>query len=329
MQPLDHAAVQVDRALARVLRLLEGGDDGAGALHLAFRRREDLVGRLRSGSGWISVLPSKPQSRPCSHSARKPFVIGEVVIDAVENVDAVGARGGERASSARAASAARPGSRRARVSLARSFVPMTKQAGACRRRARRSRSASRIEDRERRLDHGPEPGALRRRRDCAGAGRPRRESRRDDTFGTRIASGAAAAAAARSASPQGVSSAVDADHHFPRAVAARLHGGADLLARLRLGIGRDRVLEVEDHRVGRQASWPSPARGRWSRACRGRCDAGESAVMLVSSRCGFGFSHGCGLEEQCHSGRSAAEGKGIHCALSVWIPFPVLRTRRG
>ena len=44
MQPLDHAAVEADRALARVLRLREGRDDGAGALDLACRRREDLVG---------------------------------------------------------------------------------------------------------------------------------------------------------------------------------------------------------------------------------------------------------------------------------------------
>ena len=42
--------------------------------------------------GWISVLPSMPSVRPCSHSSRKPAVVAEVVVDAVEDVEPVGAR---------------------------------------------------------------------------------------------------------------------------------------------------------------------------------------------------------------------------------------------
>ena len=76
--------------------------------------------------GWISVLPSKPQSRPCSHSARKP---PHPRVRCRPRRGCRGrARGRRRApSSATAASAACPGARRARVSLARSLVPITKQ----------------------------------------------------------------------------------------------------------------------------------------------------------------------------------------------------------
>ena len=45
---------------------------------------------------------------------------------------------------------------------------------------------------------------------------------------------------------------VHADDDLAVAIAAGLHGGADLLARDLLGVGRDRVLEVENQAVGRQ-----------------------------------------------------------------------------
>ncbi len=67
---------------------------------------------------------------------------------------------------------------------------------------------------------------------------------------------------------------VDADHDLAGAVAALSNGRADLLAGRRLGVGRDRVLEIEDQRIGGQRPAPSRARGGWSRACRGRCGAG-------------------------------------------------------
>ena len=46
---------------------------------------------------------------------------------------------------------------------------------------------------------------------------------------------------------------VDAHDRLARAIAACPQRGAHLLARARLGLGRDRVLEVEDQRIGRQA----------------------------------------------------------------------------
>ena len=48
--------------------------------------------------------------------------------------------------------------------------------------------------------------------------------------------------------------AVDADEHLAGAEAAGLHRVDDLLARLLLGLGRDRVLEIEDHAVDRQGA---------------------------------------------------------------------------
>jgi hypothetical protein len=47
---------------------------------------------------------------------------------------------------------------------------------------------------------------------------------------------------------------VDAHDQFALAVAAGLDGRDHLLARQRLGVGRDGVLEVEDQRIGRQAA---------------------------------------------------------------------------
>ncbi len=74
----------------------------------------------------------------------------------------------------------------------------------------------------------------------------------EDTFGIRIASGRASMAAFRSASPQGVWGALTRMMISRSAVAAALHGGADLLAGDLLGIRRHRVLQIEDQRVGGQ-----------------------------------------------------------------------------
>ena len=134
--------------------------------------------------------------------------------------------------------------------------------------------------------------------------------------GTRIASGAAAPRRARSSSPHGVSSALMRIDHFARAVAARLHGGADLLARRGLGVGRDRVLEVEDQRVGGKRL------GLLERAGVGAGHVEHAAaradrVMAFSSRCGSVLVM-VELEEQCHSRpkRSGEEGNPL-CAERV------------
>ena len=56
------------------------------------RRREDLVATA-SWSGWISVLPSNPMSRPCTQAARSPSLILEGVVDAIDADQPLGPRG--------------------------------------------------------------------------------------------------------------------------------------------------------------------------------------------------------------------------------------------
>ena len=206
VQPLDHAAVEGDRALAGVLRLLEGRDDGAGAPPPRRGRREDLVGDgdLVGVDQGLAVEAAIAALLAFGAEAR---LVGEAVVDPVEDVDAVGPRGGERRH--------QPGhhggasGQEAGAGLLGEIVRAHDEAGraACRRRAPRSRwpppAGSRAASRS-----WPRPG-------CAPAAPSRRRRRPtatsvsgDETFGTRIASGAAAAAAARSASPQGVSRAL-------------------------------------------------------------------------------------------------------------------------
>jgi hypothetical protein len=71
VQVLDHAPVDGDHAAALALRLLERVDDLAGVVDLVLAGAKT---RLQGSScfGWIRVLPSKPNSRPCRHSASKP-----------------------------------------------------------------------------------------------------------------------------------------------------------------------------------------------------------------------------------------------------------------
>ena len=141
-------------------------------------------------SGWIRVLPSKPRSRPCWHSARKPSASSDVVIDPVEDVEAVGPGGGEGASSARAASA-RGRARGGRGCPWRDrWCPSRSRSGACRRSRGGAGDLLDVQDRERRLDHRPDGVRFGAPRAAQASGRAVERSG-DDTFGTRIASGAA------------------------------------------------------------------------------------------------------------------------------------------
>ena len=87
MHAFDHAAVDLNHALARC--------SPAGRTPRSSCAPGDFVGAGENtalhGSiwfGWISVLPSKPKSRACAHSAREAFGVADVVVDAVEDIDA-------------------------------------------------------------------------------------------------------------------------------------------------------------------------------------------------------------------------------------------------
>jgi hypothetical protein len=71
MQVLDDLSIHDRDALSLAQRLFIGGDLAAGEV--------DLVGDgakaalvISICAGWISVLPSKPKSRPSAHSGGKP-----------------------------------------------------------------------------------------------------------------------------------------------------------------------------------------------------------------------------------------------------------------
>ena len=130
-------------------------------------------------------------------------------------------------------------------------MPITKQSS----RVSTSRAAlgDRLgaEDRERRLDHGPDPRALGRAEAAqAQADRDQRVGRRHLGDQDRVRAGRRGGGEVRLA--PGRVEGVDADREFAAAIAAARHGGADLLPRRVLGLGRDGVLEVEDQRVGRE-----------------------------------------------------------------------------
>ncbi len=92
VQALDHAAVDLDDAFVLVLRQVEGGDDFPRPLNLLRRRREGLVaGRdlLRVDQRLaVEAKIARPPAFLC-----KSFRVAEFVIDAVEDIEAVGARG--------------------------------------------------------------------------------------------------------------------------------------------------------------------------------------------------------------------------------------------
>ena len=109
--------------------------------------------------GWISVLPSKPISRPWRHSAQE--AVGVLARRCRRRRGSpCRPRGRPAARAARPGSSGwRPGTCSAYSSLARSLVPITSTLS--RSVARRSRG---VEDRRRRLDHRPERRVRRGRR---------------------------------------------------------------------------------------------------------------------------------------------------------------------
>ena len=78
--PAGHVGVQgsstilpagLNGALALVFRQGEGVDDGAGVVDLGDGRSKKPL-PMSISLGWMSVLPSRPRSRPSRHSSRKP-----------------------------------------------------------------------------------------------------------------------------------------------------------------------------------------------------------------------------------------------------------------
>ena len=96
MQQLHHAAVELDRALAGVLRQRERLDDGGGAFDLSRGGGEQFVADVDL-TGVDQRLAVEPNVAALQAFEAEAVEILDVVVDAVEDVDAVGARGGNSA----------------------------------------------------------------------------------------------------------------------------------------------------------------------------------------------------------------------------------------
>ena len=160
VQQLHHAALDRDHALALVLRLVEGGDDLAREGDLGLGRREHLVGG-RDLVGMDQRLAVEAEPAAVHALAAQAVGILEVVVDAVEHVEAVGARrrDGRRQPVERRA----PVDRQIGARLLDEVVGAHDEAGEPRARlAGGGGDVGDVEDGKRRLDHRPQPRLVRR-----------------------------------------------------------------------------------------------------------------------------------------------------------------------
>src|SRR5680860_1498079 len=92
MQALDHVPVHHDDTLLLVLGLAEGVDDLAGPIDLFLRRREDLV----AGADLARMdqrLAVHAENAAALALIAQTLLVAEVVVDAIDDVELVGARG--------------------------------------------------------------------------------------------------------------------------------------------------------------------------------------------------------------------------------------------
>ena len=247
MQPLDHAPLDHDHALLLVLGMTEGVDHLARPVDLLLRRREDLV----AGPDLARMdqsLAVHAEGAAALAFVTQALLVAEVVIDAVDDVEAIGARGDE--------GHGEPGHHGEAVMQRAGARFLDQVVGAHDEAAEPvlgidggGGDGAGIEDRHRRLHHGPEADLLRRMHalqdlgdadDVAGM----HDLRHEDGVRLGIAGGENVLGA------PGRLQRIDADDHLARAVAAAFHRGADLGTRLQLLVRRHGVLEVEDERVG-------------------------------------------------------------------------------
>ena len=123
MQVFHDFAIDNRDALARGLGFVKSRNLAAGKVEIILGGRKTWLA-MASWAGWISVLPSKPRSRPCSHSGAGPSVVLERVVDAIDDRDSVGARR-DHAGLQRGHDFDAVGAMRAPSSFTRSLVPMT------------------------------------------------------------------------------------------------------------------------------------------------------------------------------------------------------------
>src|SRR5271156_925585 len=100
MQKLDHPAVERDRTFALVLGLFERGDDLPCGFDLFHRWREDLIAGVDL-RGMDQRLAVEPERAGLSADAVETVRVVDVVVDAVDDGEAVSARSRDRHSECR------------------------------------------------------------------------------------------------------------------------------------------------------------------------------------------------------------------------------------
>ena len=196
MKPFDHAAVDRDCAFGAVFRQFERGNDPVRRIISSADGANNSL-EIEIWDGCMSVLPSNPKARPCRQLARKPSV-SAMSLKTPSMMPSPKAR----AAATERPSAANRFSRRPvcvpRISLTRSFVPITRQASFPPVPAMAAISS---------MARGVSIIAQSAVADSASAVCGLRTSSGPETFGMRTASGWASTAAARSALPHCVESA--------------------------------------------------------------------------------------------------------------------------
>src|SRR5262245_10548545 len=90
MQSLDHTAIKRDHAFVLVLRKIEGRDDLAGLRDLLGAWRESRVG-TSDLARMDQRLAVKTEVARLATLPREPFRVGDVVVNAIEDVETIGA----------------------------------------------------------------------------------------------------------------------------------------------------------------------------------------------------------------------------------------------
>ena len=155
VQPLDHAAVDRHHALALVLRQFKRGDHLARPRHFVRARRERGVARLDL-VGMDQRLAVEAEFDALPAFRHEAVGIADVVIDAVENDDAMDARGGDTGREPR--QHRRAARHQARARVLGEIVGAHDEAGEPRFGiGGLGGDRQDVEDGERRLDHRPDP----------------------------------------------------------------------------------------------------------------------------------------------------------------------------
>ena len=241
MHALHHAAVQVDRALAGILRQLESRDHVAGSGNFRLVRRENPV-RRRDLPGVDQRLAVHPEIPALQAFCLKPFLVAKIVIDPVHDRKPV--RAGRGNADRQPGQHSRPAVFQSRTGLLGKVVGPHDECGQPSAPIiRRCRDLTRFQHPQRRFHHRPQlDGGIGMTHVACDREHVRslRNLRYQDGVRLRLDGGGKVVVPPRRIEP------VDADNHFSVTIAAGGNGIAYLLARQLFHVGRDGILKVQN-----------------------------------------------------------------------------------